>query len=55
MQPHISNDLLYLLRILEASNKIQLYAAAHSTGEDLFNSKDQLEFNAGLNQLAQIG
>ena len=55
MQPHLSNDLLYLLRILEASNKIQLYAAAHSTGEDLYNSKDQLEFNACLNQLAQIG
>ena len=55
MQPHINNDMLYLLRMVEASKKLKLYAANFSNFEDFYYSNDQLEFNACLNQLAQIG
>jgi len=55
MQPHIKNDLLYLLRIIEASQKLRLYTAEFSTWEAFYDSNDQLEFNACLNQLVQIG
>lgn len=55
MQPNIHNDLLYLLRILEASKKIQLYASGFTNEEEFYFSNDQLEFNACLNQLALIG
>jgi len=55
MQPHIKNDLLYLLRILEASQKLRLYTTKFSTSEAFYYSNDQLEFNACLNQLVQIG
>ena len=55
MQPHIKNDLLYLLRILEASQKLRLYAEGFKNYEDFYYSNDQLEFNACLNQMAQIG
>ena len=55
MRQHINNDLLFLLRILEASQKLQLYAAGFSNYEEFFFSNDQLEFNACLNQLVQIG
>jgi len=55
MQPHLKNDLLYLLRILEACEKIKLYAAPFSSAVDLFMAQEQMVFNACLNQLAQIG
>ncbi len=55
MQPHIKNDLLYLLRILEACQKIKLYSGNISTFEDFYYSNDQLELNACLYQMAQIG
>lgn len=55
MQPHINNDMLYLLRILEASQKLKLYTVHFSNFEEFYYSNDQLEFNACLNQLVQIG
>ncbi len=55
MQPHIKNDLLYLLRIIEASQKIILYASKFSDWQTFYYSNDQLEFNACLSQLMQIG
>ena len=55
MQPHLKNDLLYLLRILEASEKIMLYAAPFLNAQDFFSANDQKEFNACLNLLGQIG
>lgn len=55
MQPHIKNDLLYLLRIVEASQKLKLYIAKFPDWEPFYYSNDQLEFNACLNQLTQIG
>jgi uncharacterized protein with HEPN domain len=55
MQRHIKNDMLYLLRIMEAAQKIQLYAASFADWESFYFSNDQLEFNACLNQLGQVG
>ena len=40
MQPHINNDMLYLLRMVEASKKLQLYAANFSNFEDFYYSND---------------
>ena len=47
--------MLYLLRMMEAAQKIQLYASSFTDWESFYFSKDQLEFNACLNQLGQIG
>ena len=55
MQAHIKNDMLYLLRILEACQKLQLYTANFSNFEEFYFSNNQLEFNACLSQLVQIG
>jgi uncharacterized protein with HEPN domain len=55
MQQHIKNDMLYLLRMMEAAQKIQLYAISFTDWESFYFSNDQLEFNACLNQLGQIG
>lgn len=55
MQPHLKNDLLYILRILEAAEKIMLYARPFLNAPDFFSANDQKEFNACLNLLGQIG
>jgi uncharacterized protein with HEPN domain len=55
MQAHIRNDLLYLLRLMEACSKIMLYAKQFTSAEDFFQANDQKEFNASLNLLSQIG
>lgn len=55
MQPHIKNDLLYLLRILEASQKLRLYTDRFGDYEKFYGSNNQLEFNACLHQMSQIG
>lgn len=55
MQADIKNDLLYLLRIIEAAEKIKIYAQHFKSSQEFFLSNNQLEFNASLNQLAQIG
>lgn len=55
MQPHLKNDLLYLLRMIEACEKIRLYAASFLSASDLFLAQEQMVFNACLNQLAQLG
>jgi len=55
MQPHLKNDLLYLLRILESSEKILLYTNDFNGVIEFFEHKDQITLNACLNLLAQIG
>ena len=50
-----SFDLLFLLRILEACEKIRLYSNGYSDAMDFFEANDQKEFNACLSLLAQIG
>jgi|CXWL01.1.fsa_nt_gi uncharacterized protein with HEPN domain len=55
MQPHLKNDLLYLLRILESSEKITIYTSDFHEAMEFFEHKDQITFNACLNLLTQIG
>lgn len=40
---------------MEACKKIELYASLFPNAESFFESNNQMEFNACLNQLAQIG
>ena len=55
MQPHLKNDLLYLLRILESTEKIMLFSGPFDNPAEFFTANDQLEFNACLSLLTQIG
>ncbi len=55
MQPHLKNDLLFLLRILESSEKIILYTDEFKKAMEFFEHNDQMIFNACLNLLTQIG
>jgi len=55
MHPSPEFDLLFLLRILEAGEKICLYSADYNDALVFFEANDQKEFNACLNLLAQIG
>ena len=54
MQP-ANKDLLYLLRILEAIDKIILYSKDYSTADDFIFSNDQRDYNASLLLLMHIG
>jgi uncharacterized protein with HEPN domain len=55
MLPSIKNDLMYLLNILESIEKILLYSKDCSDAEEFFELNDQLNYNASLNLLANIG
>lgn len=55
MSPQIKNDLLYLLNILQYINKISFYTKGFTTAEDLYERNNQLNLNASLNLLANIG
>ncbi len=55
MRPHLKNDLLYLLRILDAVEKIKLYVADYAAPEEFFEVNHGKEFNASLMLLTQIG
>lgn len=55
MNPKADFDILLLLRILEASEKIKLYSFQFIDAIEFFEANDQKEFNACLNLLAQIG
>lgn len=55
MLPNKKNDLLYLLNILESIEKIKLYVASSTDAEEFYQMNDQLNFNAALNLLANIG
>jgi uncharacterized protein with HEPN domain len=55
MQPGIKNDLLYLLGILESVGKIELYTAACPNADTFYFLNEQLNFNASLNLMANIG
>src|SRR5215510_942882 len=49
------NDLLYLLNVLEYIGKIWKYTERIKNAEQLFEVNDQMNFNASLNLLANIG
>jgi Uncharacterized conserved protein len=51
----IKNDLMYLLNILESIEKINLYSAECSDAETFYQKNEQMNFNAALNLLANIG
>jgi len=55
MQPGIKNDLLYLLGILESIGKIERYTMSCTTADDFYLFNEQLNFNASLNLMANIG
>lgn len=55
MLPSIKNDLMYLLNILECIEKIILYSADCTNSEDFYEKNEQMNFNATLNLLANIG
>ena len=49
------NDLLYLLNILEYIGKIWKYTEEAKNAEELLDLNDQMNFNASLTLLANIG
>jgi len=55
MSPHKENDLLYLLNILEYSGKIWKYTENIANAEALYELNEQLNLNASLTLLANIG
>jgi uncharacterized protein with HEPN domain len=55
MLPDEQNDLLYLLNILEYIGKIQNYTENLDNAEALFEYNEQMNLNASLTLLANIG
>jgi uncharacterized protein with HEPN domain len=55
MLPNKKNDLLYLINILEYIGKIWKYTEETNSAEELFEMNDQLNLNASLTLLANIG
>jgi uncharacterized protein with HEPN domain len=55
MLPYEKNDLLYLLNILEYIGKIREYTAEINCAEELYELNSQMNLNASLTLLANIG
>jgi len=55
MLPNEKNDLLYLFYILEYIGKIWKYTEGINDEDELLNKNEQLNFNASLTLLANIG
>ncbi len=55
MLRNIRNDLRYCLSISESVGKIKLYSANCQNAESLYDLNEQLNFNASLTLLANIG
>ena len=55
MSPNEKNDLLYLLNILEYIGKIWKYTENTKSVEELFELNEQMNLNASLTLLANIG
>ena len=55
MLPNEKNDLLYLLNILENIGKIWKYTEKVKDAEELFELNEQMNLNASLTLLANIG
>ena len=55
MLPNEKNDLLYLLNILEHTGKIRKYTEEAKNAEELYELNEQLNLNASLTLLANIG
>jgi len=50
-----TNDLLYLLSIIESVEKVLLYSKGSQTAISFYDSNEQLNFNATLTLLMHIG
>ncbi|MGL5428531.1 MAG: HepT-like ribonuclease domain-containing protein [Cetobacterium sp.] len=55
MLQNITNDLLYVLSILESIGKLQKYTKNYVDPEIFFDANDQMPFNASLSLLVNIG
>jgi len=55
MLPNEKNDLLYLLNILEYIEKIWKYTEKTNNAEELFELNEQMNLNASLTLLVNIG
>jgi len=55
MLPNEKNDLLYLLNILEHIGKIWKYVGESNNAEELFELNEQMNLNASLTLLANLG
>ena len=55
MLPNERNDLMYILNILEYIGKIWKYTEKTNDAEELFELNDQMNLNASLTLLANIG
>jgi len=55
MLPNEKNDLMYLLNILECIGKIWKYTEETNDAEELFELNDQMNLNASLTLLTNIG
>ena len=55
MSPNEKNDLLYLINILEYIGKIWKYTEGIKSEEELYELNDQMNLNASLTLLANIG
>ena len=55
MSPNKKNDLLYLMNILEYIGKVWKYTEETKDAEELYELNEQLNLNASLTLLANIG
>ncbi|GHU53111.1 hypothetical protein FACS1894200_13670 [Spirochaetia bacterium] len=55
MSPNKKNDLLYLMNILEYIGKVWKYTEKTKDAEELYELNEQLNLNASLTLLANIG
>ena len=55
MLPNVKNDLFYFLAALESIGKIRLYLSDISSAEEFLMANDQMNFNASINLLANVG
>jgi uncharacterized protein with HEPN domain len=55
MLKDIKNDLMYLLNMVEAIEKIMIYSKDFFSAEEFFDYEDQLNFNATLSLFTLIG
>lgn len=55
MLQNITNDLLYVLSILESIGKLEKYTKQYEDPEVFFDAEDQMPFNASLSLLVNIG
>lgn len=55
MQKQSKNDLVYILTILEAAEKVRIYSKNFQSSESFYEANNQLNFNASVLLIATIG